>query len=59
MESSGLKWIIATDGSKISKLALDLVLENLYRKGDNLILSHIFSKEKSYLPRYLQYDYLF
>lgn len=53
MDSSGIKWNVATDGSKISNLALNLVTENLFQKGDYLILSHIYSKEKTYLPRYL------
>jgi len=44
---------LATDGSKSSNVAYEMVTESLFRTGDFLVISHIYSREKSYLPRNL------
>lgn len=60
MEASAppLIWNVAMDGSKQSEIVMHLVIENLMRKSDKLIVSHIYDAGKTYLGKHLKYDTL-
>lgn len=47
--SSGIKWDVCVDGSDISLDAFKIVFDELWRDGDFMIVSHVFSNDKDYL----------
>ncbi len=56
--SAPIVWNVATDGSKMSLDALNLVTNNLMKSNDKLIVTHIYDKGKSYLSQTMRWDHL-
>jgi nucleotide-binding universal stress UspA family protein len=48
--SSSLHFMVATDGSPAAHLAFQVVMETLLHAPDKLTISHIFNREKAFLP---------
>jgi len=46
------------DGSDMGHQAFELIELNFFRKQDNLIVSHVFNKGKSYLPLNMKPEYV-
>lgn len=57
-ESSGTKYMVAHDGSSMSKLAYKQVLENLMQGSDQIVVAHCFDPKKTYLPQHMTNDYM-
>lgn len=56
--SARLHFMVATDGSRISKDAFDLVLNDLLGPRDKISVLHLYNLQKQYLPYQLRYDYI-
>ena len=48
--------MVAVDGSPAAHLGFQIVLESLMHNGDRMTISHIYNKEKGYLPFDMQPD---
>jgi nucleotide-binding universal stress UspA family protein len=49
ISSDTYKWNVACDGSDLSEIAFDIVLNNLMKEEDYIIVSHVFQSNKDYL----------
>jgi nucleotide-binding universal stress UspA family protein len=49
VEGSANKWIVPIDGSEASHDASSMVIDSLMNSSDQIILSHIYNPEKTYL----------
>ena len=47
---AGIRWNIAVDGSDMAEEAFNIVFHELHKEGDYIIVSHVYSKNKDYLP---------
>lgn len=56
--SSNLHFMVAIDGSPASHLAFQVVMETLLHAPDKMTISHIYNREKSFLPFNQQPDAL-
>jgi nucleotide-binding universal stress UspA family protein len=53
-----LHFMVATDGSRSSKDAFDLVFYDLMGPRDKISVLHLYNLQKQYLPYQLRYDYI-
>lgn len=56
--ATSFNFMVATDGSPASLLAFQVVTESLMHPTDKILVSHIYNKEKAYLPFDMQPDNL-
>lgn len=48
--ASNLHFMVAVDGSPAAHLAFQVVMETLMHAPDKMTVSHIFNRDKTYLP---------
>lgn len=58
MESTGVNYFCAVDGSVMADIATELVMKDMQRDNDNVIIAHISDRSKNYLPMKMRPHYI-
>lgn len=58
MESKGLKYYCAVDGSVMADIAVEMVMKDMQRDCDSVVIAHVADRSKGYLPMKMRPHYI-